>query len=142
SPQAEGLAFQKLDAPITDRATIRMKFRSVQKSGVTRNGALVIATKPTNAASFKVGTAIGMNQHVAFEGGWANVGNAGKKKASFASDATFEVSITVDLSTRKGTAEINGTHLKFVLPPGLSAIEYVGIYAKATATEFSLPMVE
>ena len=53
SPETEGLAFQKLDQPITESATIRLKYRSDPKSGMTRNGALLIASKPTNKDSFK-----------------------------------------------------------------------------------------
>ncbi|MEW4491017.1 hypothetical protein AB1L42_23260 [Thalassoglobus sp. JC818] len=142
SPETEGLAFQKLDRPITDRATIRLKYRSAQKNGVTRNGALVLASKPTNGASFKIGTAIGMHQHVAFAGGWDNVGNAGSQRATFAPDDTFEIAVSLDLSNRTGSAEIIGTTLSFSLPPELKSIEYIGFYAKDTSTEFSVPVIE
>lgn len=141
SPEAEGLAFQKLKEPITEQATIRLKYRSVQKDGVTRNGALVLASKPTNTASFKIGTAIGMNQHVAFSGGWGNVGNAAAKKATFKPEDTFDVVVTLNLSKGTGSAVINGSTLKFDLPPEMKSVQYLGFYAKATSSESSSPVV-
>ena len=142
SPETEGLAFQKLDQPITESATIRLKFRSASKSGVTRNGALVIASKPTNKDSFKIGTAIGMNQHVAFAGGWGNVGSAAAKKADFKPGDTFEVDVRLNVAKGTGSAVINGSSFKFSLPPDLKSVDYVGFYSKATSTEFSAPVVE
>jgi len=142
SPEAEGLAFQKLEKPITQTATIRLKYRSGQKSGVTRNGALVLASKPTNTDSFKIGTAIGMNQHVAFAGGWGNVGSAAAKKASFTERDTFEIEVKLNVAKGTGSAVINGSSFKFSLPPELKSVEYVGFYAKATSTEFSASVIE
>lgn len=142
SPQAEGLAFQKLEKPITQTATIRLKYRSGQKSGVTRNGAFVVASKPTNTDSFKIGTAIGMNQHVAFSGGWGNVGSAAAKKASLAEQDTFELEVKLNVAKGTGSAVVNGSSFKFSLPPELKSVEYVGFYAKATSTEFSVPDIE
>ncbi|MCC9642489.1 sulfatase-like hydrolase/transferase [Rhodopirellula sp. JC740] len=142
SPEAEGIALQKLDDPIVDQAIIQLKYRSTQQSGVTRNGALVLASEPTNESSFKIGTAIGMNRHVAFEGGWANVGNAASTQAVFKPDDTFEITVSIDLSESKGSAEINGTTVRFTLPSNLESVQYVGFYAKATSTEFTAPLVE
>jgi arylsulfatase A len=142
APEAEGLAFQKLDKPITETATIRLKYRSGQKVGVTRNGALVVASKLTNSDSFKIGTVIGMNQHVAFAGGWGNVGSAAAKKASFAERDTFEIEVKLNVAKGTGSAVINGSSFNFSLPPNLKSVECVGFYAKATSTEFSAPVIE
>ena len=142
SPETEGLAFQKLDQPITESATIRLKYRSDPRSGMTRNGALLIASKPTNKDSFKIGTAIGMNQHVAFVGGWGNVGSAAAKKADFKAGDTFEVEVRLNVAQQTGSAVVNGSSFKFSLPPDLKSVNYVGFYAKATSTEFSAPVVE
>lgn len=142
SPETEGLAFQELAQPITKFATIKLKYRSTPKSGATRNGALVLAAKPTNKDSFKIGTAIGMNQHVAFAGGWGNVGSAGAQKATFQPSEIFEVQVTLDVAKGTGSASINGSSFEFTLPPGLKSINYVGYYAKATTTEFSELTVE
>ena len=142
SPASEGLAFKKLKQPIMDQATIRLKYRSSLKSGMTRNGTLILASKPTNKDSFKIGTAIGMNQHVAFPGGWGNVGSAAAKKASFDYRDTFELEVKLDLAKGIGTAKVNGTAFKFLLPQSLKRVDYVGFYAKATSTEFSMPVIE
>lgn len=142
SPESEGLAFQKLDRPITKSATIRLKYRSALKSATTRNGALVLASRPTNNDSFKIGTAIGMNQHVAFAGGWGNVGSAAARKADFKAGDTFEVEVRLNIAMGTGLAVINGSSFKFSLPPDLKSIDYVGFYAKATSTEFSAPVIE
>lgn len=142
SPKAEGLAFQKLDKPITKTATIRLKYRSDQKSGVTRNGALVVASKPTNTDSFKIGTAVGMKQHVVFSGGWGNVGSAAAKRARFGEGDTFEIEVKLNIAKRTGSAVINGTSFTFALPSDLNSVDYIGFYAKATSTEFSGPTIE
>lgn len=142
TPKAEGLALRKLEEPIQNRATFRMKYRSAPTNGVTRNGALVLAAKPTNSDSFKVGTAIGMNKHVAFAGGWVNVGNTASKNAKFEPDDTFDILVSVNLSDKKGTASINGTTFKFELPSNLKTIKYIGFYAKDTTAEFSELIIE
>lgn len=142
APKTEGLAFQKLSRPITESTTIRLKYRSAAKSGTTRNGALLIASKPTNKDSFKIGTAIGMNRHVAFAGGWGNVGHAAAKKADFKPEDTFEIEVRLNVSKGTGSAIVNGSSIRFSLPPDLKSVDYVGFYAKATATEFSAPVVE
>lgn len=141
SPKTEGLAFQKLQQPITESATIRLKYRSNPNSDTTRNGALVIASKPTNKDSFKIGTAIGMNQHVAFAGGWGNVGSTAAKKAEFKVGDTFAIEVKLNIANGTGSAVINGSSFKFSLPTEMKSLNYVGFYAKATSTEFTAPVI-
>ncbi len=143
-PVGEGLAFQKLDKAITGQATIRLKYRSAveDRQQTTRNGAVVIAADATNAASFKIGTAIGLSEHVAFQGGWGNVGSAAAKKISLRPTDTFTVEVRLDVEERTGTATTNGASMEFALPETLKSIRYIGLYAKGTATEFSSPIVE
>lgn len=117
--ETEGLALEKLDQPITQSATIKLRYRSDPQSNRTRNGALVVASKPSNQDSFKIGTAIGLNQHVAFAGGWGNVGEAAKHPASFEPGDTFEARVSVDVLKGTGTATINGSTFTFDLPAGL-----------------------
>lgn len=138
----EGLAFQKLDAPISGKATIRLKIRSSDPGQKTENGALILAEKPTNADSLKVGTAIGMSQHVAFQGGWDNVGSAAAKKVNLKSSDTFELQVHINMKNHSASAELNGTKIDFKLPADLKTIRYSGLYNKATATEFTAPAVE
>lgn len=139
---AEGVALQKLDEPITGQATIRLKYRSAVEGQKTANGALVIADQPTNSDSFKIGTAIGMNQHVAFEGGWNNVGSSASKKSSFKPTDVFSLEVRLDVARQTGTADINGVAFTFKLPDNLKTIRHIGFYNKATATEFTAPIVK
>ncbi len=140
--KAEGLAFQKLEKPITGQATIGLKYRSAAKGQKTRNGAIVISDQPTNQGSLKIGTAIGMNQHVVFEGGWNNVGSLAAKKIELKPGEVFELEVRLDMVNSKGKATINGTSFTFDLPRNLKTIRHVGLYNKATATEFTEPIVE
>jgi hypothetical protein len=139
---AEGLAFLKLDEPITGQATIRMNYRSAVPGQATMNGALVIADGPNNADSVKIGTAIGMSQHVAFDGGWGNVGNLAAKRVNMKPSDTFQVELRLDLATHSATAIINETRFTIPLPDNFKAVLYVGLYNKATATDFTAPVVE
>lgn len=141
-PAGEGLAFQKLDEPITGQAAIRLKYRSAVDDQVTMNGALVIADQPTNANSVKIGTAIGMNQHVAFEGGWGNVGSAAAKRVDLKPTDTFTLEVRLNVAKHTATAIINDTKFTFQLPDNLKAVRHVGLYNKAAATEFTVPVVE
>lgn len=83
-----------------------------------------------------------MNQHVAFAGGWGNVGRAAAEKADFKPKDTFEVEVQLNIAKGTGSAVINGSSLKFSLPPKLKSVNYVGFYAKATSTEFSAPVID
>ncbi len=139
---AEGLAFLQLDEPITGNATLRLQFRSADPEQKTTNGALVIADAPNNADSFKIGTAIGMSQHVAFSGGWNNVGNTARKRASMAPTETFTIEVQLNMTEHTATALINGTELKMQLPVELESVRYIGLYNKATVTDFSMPIIK
>lgn len=141
-PETEGLAFQKLKQPITGKTVIRLKYRSAVAGQRTTNGALVISDKPTNADSFKIGTAIGMSQHVAFAGGWGNVGSTAAKRTRLKPTDTFNLEVQVDVQKQVATADINGVSFSFKLPEDLKTIRHIGVYNKATATEFTSPVVE
>lgn len=140
--EAEGLAFRELDKPITHEATIRIDFRNAVDGQATMNGALVIADQPTNTNSVKIGTAIGMSQHVAFDGGWGNVGNLAAKRVDMKPNDTFKVELRLDLTKHTATATINETQYNFRLPDDLKTVRYVGLYNKATTTDFTVPVVE
>lgn len=141
-PETEGLAFQKLKQPITGKTVIRLKYRSAVAGQRTTNGALVISDKPTNADSFKIGTAIGMSQHVAFAGGWGNVGSTAAMRTRLKPTDTFNLEVQVDVQKQVATADINGVSFSFKLPEDLKTIRHIGVYNKATATEFTSPVVE
>jgi arylsulfatase A len=138
--EGEAIALQKLETPIAESATIRLSYRTAVTS-TTKNGALVIADAPTNAASLKIGTAIGLHQHVAFQGGWANLGSAGQTGAKFAEDTLLELELKIDMKARKANATIMGSRLSIDLPADLKVIRHIGIFAKGTSTDFSAPVI-
>lgn len=134
---SEGLAMQKLDLPIVGRAVLSTTYRSNQKQGKTRNAAIVFGVDPSNQETLKIGSAIGMNQHVAFRGGWQNVGELAKVDANFEPLDTFHVQIEFDLDRHLAIATINGRTVEAVLPTAWKEIPWVGFYVKATETDFS-----
>lgn len=134
---SEGLAMQKLDLPIVGRAVLSATYRSNQKQGKTRNAAIVFGADPSNQETLKIGTAIGMNQHVAFSGGWQNVGDLAKVDADFKPLDTFYVQIEFDLDRHLAIATINGKTVEAVLPMAWKEILWVGFYVKATETDFA-----
>ncbi|MCH2183592.1 MAG: sulfatase-like hydrolase/transferase [Mariniblastus sp.] len=133
----EGLAVRQLDQPITGRAVLRTSYRSLQKKGKTRNAAIVLGSRANNDATLKIGTAIGMNRHVAFTGDWQNVGNQANVAADFQPMDLFEVTIDLDLEQHLAKATINQETFQFRLPPSMTEISWVGFYVKATESDFS-----
>ena len=82
---------------------------------------------------------IGMNRHGFFEGGWANVKLGAGKDARFDPEETFEARITIDLEHGKAILTIGETTVEQELPDTLESVTHVGIYAKATRSEFTMP---
>ena len=142
SSDGECLALQKLKAPVTDRMTVRFRYRSTQKDGITRNAAWVFGANPTNAETVKVGTAIGLGQHVIFLGDWRQVGSLARVSRKFDAQQIFEAIVTVDLQARTVEATIDGSKLSAKLPADLEEIRYIGYHVKGTSTEFTPLSVE
>ncbi|MDE0840539.1 MAG: sulfatase-like hydrolase/transferase, partial [Kiritimatiellae bacterium] len=78
----EAFAVRKLDKPITGAATLSVEFQADPKQTKTRNAMLVFGSKPDQNHLFKVGTAIGMNAHVAYVGDWGAVRSGGTASAT------------------------------------------------------------
>ena len=132
----EGLALRKLKQPITGRAKITGTYRSARKNGNTRNAAIVFGNSPTNNDTIKIGTAIGMDHHVAFQGGWDNVGSLAKIPADFQALDKFDITIHLDVVKHSAAALINGKEFSFELPETLKEIGWYGFYVKGTESEF------
>lgn len=132
----EGFALRKLESPVQEKATFRIKYQSATKSS-TRNACFCFGPVPTNDRLHKAGTMMGMNRHGAFDGTWANVNIGAGKKADFAPDDTFEATITIDLEHGKMILKVGDTTVHHQIPSSLESVEYVGIYAKNTKSEFS-----
>ncbi|PAY17545.1 arylsulfatase [Rhodopirellula sp. SM50] len=134
--QSEGFALQKLDTPIQESATFRIQYRSASDN-VTKNACFCFGAVPLNDRLHKAGTLIGMGRHGAFDGSWANVGIGAGKQDDFDPNATFDATVTIDLDHGKLILSVNDTRIEHQLPSNLESVQYVGIYAKKTKSEFS-----
>ena len=133
---SEGFAVQKLDRPVQESATFKLKYRSAVDT-TTRNACFCFGALAQNDRLHKAGTLIGMERHGAFDGSWANVGIGASKTDDFQNDATFEAEVTIDLDHTKLILKVNGKRIEHQLPGNLEKVDYVGIYAKKTKSEFS-----
>ena len=134
--ESEGFALQKLDRPLQEVAVFKVKYHSATK-GVTRNACFCFGDKPANDNLYKAGTLIGMEKHGIFDGSWGNVSLGSLKSASFGKSDTFEATITIDLEHGKATVQVGETKIVQTLPESLEQVNYFGIYAKNTQSEFS-----
>ena len=134
----EAFALQKLEEPIQESATFQLRYRAATDEK-TRNACFCFGSKPENDALFKAGTMMGMNQHGQFEGGWGNVRSGTSQGAKFDHKATFEAQVTIDLEHGKAILEVGETRIEHPLPESLESITHIGVYAKATRSEFTMP---
>lgn len=132
----EAFAVQKLEVPIQETATYRIRYQSATTSK-TRNACFCFGPAAINDRLHKAGTMIGMHRHGAFDGTWANVNIGASKQAEFQPDDLFEAEIKIDLEHGKMYLTIGETTVQHQIPASLDAVHYVGIYAKGTKTEFS-----
>lgn len=135
----EAFALKKLAEPVQEKATFRLKYRTAEK-GATKNACFCFGAIPENDRLQKAGTMMGMDQHGAFDGTWANVKLGAGKSAKFDRDGTFEAEITMDLEHGKLILIVGDTRVEHQIPSSVEAVNYVGIYAKATSSEFSMPV--
>ncbi|MEO1616676.1 MAG: sulfatase-like hydrolase/transferase [Planctomycetota bacterium] len=133
---SEGFAVRKLETPIQESATFRVQYRSAVKA-VTRNACLCFGSSPENDRLHKAGTLIGMGRHGAFDGGWDNVKRGASKQVDFDADDLFTATVTIDLDHGKAILQVDGQRIEHQLPSNLQSVDYIGIYAKNTSTEFS-----
>ena len=136
----EAIALRKLDEPISGsgRAVFKLDYQTAVDA-VTRNAMFCFGEQASNDELIKAGTAIGKGTHEIFEGGWGNAGSGAVKKVAFDADQKFDAHVVIDLGKRKVVLEVGETRLERALPDGLKAVRFVGIYAKATASDFSAP---
>ena len=136
SAGGEGFALKKLAEPLTGKGVFRLKYQS-QVSAVTRNAMFAFGASPENDELAKLGTAIGMGSHAAFEGSWNNVQGGTLAKADFDAKQAFTAVVVVDLNAGKVSATIDGKTFTSELPKNLKAIAYYGYYVKNTQSSFS-----
>jgi arylsulfatase A len=136
--EAEAIALRPLDPPLTGdgKAIFKLEYQSAAIVA-TRNAMFCFGAKPTNDALVKAGTAIGMGEHVVFDGGWGKVGSLGAAKGHFEVDDRFYATVTVDLGKRECVLKVGDKTLRGALPESLGEVRYYGVYTKATASAFS-----
>jgi len=133
---AEAFALRKLEQPVQEAATFKLRYRAATSSN-TRNACFCFGNKAENDRLFKAGTMIGMDRHGAFDGSWANVNIGAGKKVKLDRGAIFEAVVRIDLEHKKLVLEVGETRIEHQLPGNLESVTHVGIYAKATKSEFS-----
>ncbi|MDP4938581.1 MAG: sulfatase-like hydrolase/transferase, partial [Verrucomicrobiales bacterium] len=136
---SEAVALKILETPIQESASFTLKFRTAKGTSKTRNAFFCFGSSTENDSLFKAGAMIGMNRHGFFEGGWANVKLGAGKDARFDPEETFEARITIDLEHGKAILTIGETTVEQELPDTLESVTHVGIYTKATRSEFTMP---
>ena len=138
----EAVALKKLDTPIQESGTFTLSYRAAKDTMRIRNACFCFGSSTENDALFKAGTMIGMNRHGFFEGSWGNVGSGSGKDAKFDHDATFEAEVTIDLEHGKAILVVGDATVEHKLPDTLESVTHIGIYAKATRSEFTLPQAK
>ncbi len=138
STSGEAIALRRLEKPITGsgRAVFKLHYQTAVETN-TRNAMFCFGDKATNADLIKAGTAIGKGTHEIFTGGWANAGSGAVLKANFEAKQKFTAHVVVDLAKRSVVLEINDHRLEQKLPEDLKEVKFIGLYTKATTSDFS-----
>ena len=140
--EGEGLALMKLEKPLEKTMRITTSYQALVTTGKTRNGMIVLGAKPTNDATIKIGTAIGLAEHSIFDGGWNNLGRLTKVPAPGDPLQEWEISIVIRPGDRHLDVEINGRTMAVRLPPAAVPIRFLGFYNKQTETSFAPLKIE
>lgn len=137
----EAVALKELETPIQESRSFSLRYRAAKDTSKTRNACFCFDSSTKNDELFKAGTMIGMDRHGFFEGSWGNVGSGSGKKAKFDHSATFEATVTIDLEHAKAVLTVGDIQVEHPLPDSLESVTHVGIYAKGTRSEFTMPEV-
>ncbi len=138
----DGLALMKLENPLEKTTRITTHYQALATTSKTRNGMIVLGSKPTNDATIKIGTAIGLNQHSIFDGGWENLGRLTKVPAPGDQLQTWKITIIIRPGDRNVEVVINDRKMAVRLPPAAMPIRYLGFYNKQTETSFAPLKIE
>jgi arylsulfatase A len=142
STAGEGLAMFTLEKPLEKTTRITTHYQSLVKTGKTRNAMIVLGATPTNDATVKIGTAIGLNQHSIFDGGWANLGRLTRVPAPGDPLQQWNITIVIRPGDRHVDVEINGRKMAVRLPRAAVPIRHLGFYNKQTVTSFAPLKIE
>lgn len=132
----EGFAVQKLTEPVQEKAVFQIQYRSAV-TGKTRNACFCFGAVPENDRLHKAGTMIGLSRHGAFDGSWVNMSIGAGQKAEMEPDELFTATVTLDPEHGRLILQVGESEVQHQLPASLESINYIGIYAKQTRSEFS-----
>jgi outer membrane protein assembly factor BamB len=132
------LALKKLPAPLTKRATFRVKVCASPGSAPDRpgNGFIVFGDAAEDAALVKCGFRISGKCLSIVQGPLAG-GKGASKKAGLKSNETMDMEVEVDLAAQKFKLTIKGETLEAPLACKLDAITWAGLALTSVTTDFS-----
>ena len=140
--RSEGLTLRRLDSAITTTTRIQGSYQSLAGTATIQNAMIVLGAKPTNNDTVKVGTAIGLQRHSIFDGGWNNLSRLARTTATGKADQVWHYEITIRPTDRYLDVVINGRKMAVRLPRSAFPIRYVGFYNKQTTTAFGPMKIE
>jgi arylsulfatase A-like enzyme len=136
APDGSGSALRKLPKPITGKATITARYRSISEDN-PRNAFLVLASGPIDRRQTWVGSFAGVGKLATFQGPCQ--GTQGIKSAPSRTKPTdeFTVEIEVDVKARTARMKANGETLTVALPRDFDALRFVGCGVFCTVAAFT-----
>ena len=136
APDGSGMALQKLPKPITGKATITARYRSISEDN-PRNAFLILASGPIDRRQTWCGSFAGINKLATFQGPCKGTQNAKTAPSRTKPTAEFTVEIEVDVKARMARMKANGDVLTIALPRDLDALRFVGCGVYRTVAAFS-----
>jgi outer membrane protein assembly factor BamB len=132
------LAVKQLPAPLTKRATFRVKVCASPGSAPDKpgNGFIVFGNAPEDAALVKCGFRVSGKCLSVVQGPLAK-GKGASKKAGIKSNELMEMVVEVDLAAQKFELTLKGETLELPLDPKLDAITWAGLALTSVTTDFS-----
>ena len=137
SPRETGLALRKLTAPLTKRASFRVKIRPRPGApkGTPGNGFLALGSAPDDAQLIKCGFRISGQRLYIVQG----TGAKGKTTATpvkVAANEVVELEATVDLAGQKITTTMSGKTVEAPIADRLDAITWIGYWISSVDADF------
>ncbi|MCH8806530.1 MAG: sulfatase [Planctomycetes bacterium] len=132
----QGYALKKTPRPITKRATFRCTFKTLRKVG-TRNGFIVFGDDKNPQSLIKCGVYIAGGEYVILHGSFDRPAADDVKHAVvFDRDKTFDITVHVDLESRRIVMNIDGKEISAPIGKAWNQISYYGYAANRTSTHF------
>jgi len=126
-------ALKKTGGSYRKNMTLKCRIKSARESGIM-NGFLAFGPGKTNGELLRCGIYIGAGEYIILKDGTSTVT---EKKADFAKNDTFDVTVNADIQKKTVEMTVNGVRLLSSMPSDWSEINYYGPSLNRTATEFS-----